>query len=571
MKKRKMLLFQITFRYSWLIVLSFILVFMILFITKSKSDSRYYSTALSQNLDLISEQLDNRIEEVMQLHTNMLHNRELHELIRRHYDGDPYSSADIYDILNRYRSDSYLFNSVYLIDSNMQLIGSTANPLSSMENGQDLFSMAIPFSQSRAFRSFIPTKDGSLFYFASIYLDSSYNYSAYACIEINQSRLFFDFLKSGGSMFDEIYVLDNGTPFVRYDKTNPLLVSTVKADTTDLSENRRMLSFRKLNESYAGWEILALHDRSDLLHSNRMTLLSLLLVFFLTIVAIILVSNFSVSRILSPLRSLTDTMYLLKQGKIPKPLPVEGNDQISVLIQGYNQSVLDLERLNERLMAVQKEKHSYEVAMLKTQLDLLQNQINPHFIHNTLNTLNYLALKENNAELSNTIVCFNALLRASISVTRDFNTVSEEIEHVKQYMFIQQHRYADRKISCICTMDKKSEDALLPRLILQPLVENSLFHGLLPNKSQTGEIHVLCMTHNDTLCIYIIDNGVGIPEERLSQINRGEVKVTNGYSHIGLNNVKERLALLYGSSFHFSLISQEGAGTTIFFSIPYRR
>ncbi len=571
MKKRKMLLFQITFRYLWLIVLSFILVFMILFITKSESDSRYYSTALSQNLDLISEQLDNRIDEVMQLHTDMLHNRELSELIHSHYTGNANVSGDIYTILNRYRNDSYLFNSIYLIDSDMALIGSTANPLSSMEHEQDLFSMALSFSRSRAFRSFIPTRNGNLFYFASIYLDTSYNYSAYACIEINQSRLFFDFLKSGGSMFEEIYVLDNGEPFVRYDKTNPLLFSTANADTTDFKEDNRTLSFRKVNESYAGWEILALHDRSDLLHSNRMTLLSLLLVFFLTIAAIILVSNFSVRRILSPLMSLTHTMDMLKQGKIPKPLPVEGDDQISVLIQGYNQSVLDLERLNESLLAMQKEKHSYEVAMLKTQLDLLQNQINPHFIHNTLNTLNYLALKENNEELSNTIVCFNALLRASISVTRDFNTVAEEIEHVNQYMFIQQHRYADRKISCICTMDKESENALLPRLILQPLVENSLFHGLLPNKCQTGEIHVLCMTHNDMLCIYIIDNGVGIPEERLSQINRGEVKVTNGYSHIGLTNVKERLALLYGSAFHFSLISQEGTGTTIFFSIPHRR
>jgi len=571
MKKRKMLLFQIAFRYSWLIVLSFILVFMILFITKSESDSRYYSTALRQNLDLISEQLDNRIDEVMQLHTNILHNHELQELIRKYYDGSEYIAADINTILNRYRSDSYLFNSIYLIDSNMHLIGSTANPLFSVENEQDLFSMAMDFSRSRAFRSFIPTPNGNLFYFASIYLDPSYNYCAYACIEINQSRLFFDFLKSGGNMFDEIYVLDNGIPFVRYDKTNPLLVSTASVDTVDLSENKRMFSFHKLNESYSSWEILALHDRSDLMHSNRMMLLSLLLVLFLTIAAIILVSNFSVRRILSPLMSLTNTMDMLKQGKIPKPLPVKGDDQISVLIQGYNQSVLDLERLNESLLAVQKEKHSYEVAMLKTQLDLLQNQINPHFIHNTLNTLNYLALKENNAELSNTIVCFNSLLRASISVTRDFNTVAEEIEHVKQYMFIQQHRYADRKISCICTMDIESEDALLPRLILQPLVENSLFHGLLPNKSQTGEVHVLCITNDDMLCIYIIDNGVGIPEERLSQINRGEVKVTNGYSHIGLTNVKERLALLYGNDFRFSLISQEGTGTTIFFSIPHRR
>ena len=138
-------------------------------------------------------------------------------------------------------------------------------------------------------------------------------------------------------------------------------------------------------------------------------------------------------------------------------------------------------------------------------------------------------------------------------------------------MRIQRQRYADRDIECLFTADEASREALLPHMILQPLVENSLFHGILPNQGQPGKIHLVSLMQNDVISLFIIDNGVGISEEKLEKLNRGEIRMTNGYSHIGLNNVKERLSLMYPSQSTFAIISQEGEGTTIFFSVPYRR
>ena len=163
------------------------------------------------------------------------------------------------------------------------------------------------------------------------------------------------------------------------------------------------------------------------------------------------------------------------------------------------------------------------------------------------------------------------LLRMSISTESDFCTVESEIACIKHYLRIQRSRYADRPLQCNYSVDEAVKDALLPRLVLQPLVENALYHGILPLEDQLGVIQVQCTAVEDQLCVSVTDNGTGISPEILERIKQGQTLSNHGYNHIGIKNVKERLQLMYHQECEFKIISEMGSGTTIFFRVPLKR
>ena len=565
MKQRKRLAFQLSFRYALLIVAAFALIYTSFYFIMTRAMIRERSNLLNQRLAIIVDGLDNRLNTVMSLQTDLLHNDQLQDSLK-----SPGVSMSLSAQLNRYRVNSYLFNAIYLFDSDINTLALSRPTTTVGGIDPELHDAVGAFAKSYAFRQFVASSDGAIYFLFALYPPESYRYNTYGAAEINRDRLLFDFSKdlletfAAASISDaqgEVAVVGPGRLFENYDAGS--------ADSLVIS--KRHIAFESICDAYSQWRVTALYDQSMLQQASAAQLRFLLSAFLLTVLITTLVSVLMARGIVRPVRQVLASMTRLEQGDYPPPLPVRRDDEIGQLVRGYNHAVQRLSDLNRDVLMEQQEKHRYEVLSVKTQLDLLQNQINPHFIHNTLNTLNYMALRDGNRELSEVIVSFNALLRASITVTRECNTVSEEFEYVRQYMRIQQYRYADRQIECLFTADEASKDALLPRLILQPLVENSLFHGILPNQGRTGRIHLVSLMQNGIISIYITDNGVGIPEEKLEKLNQGEIRMTNGYSHIGLNNVKERLQLMYPSESTFTIISHEGEGTTIFFSIPYRR
>ena len=132
-------------------------------------------------------------------------------------------------------------------------------------------------------------------------------------------------------------------------------------------------------------------------------------------------------------------------------------------------------------------------------------------------------------------------------------------------------RYADRPLQCNYSIDESAKSALLPRLLLQPLVENALYHGILPIEDRLGVIQVQCTTAGDMLCVSVSDNGVGIPEDILQRIKNDQTVSASGYNHIGIKNIKERLQLMYHQECDLNIVTELGSGTTIFFNVPYRR
>lgn len=216
---------------------------------------------------------------------------------------------------------------------------------------------------------------------------------------------------------------------------------------------------------------------------------------------------------------------------------------------------------------IQKEEiHKLEVKAVEAQLNLLQSQINPHFIHNTLNTVSYLALKHNAKDIKDLITSFNILLRSSMSIDTVFISIEEELECVKSYLNIQKYRYDD-----IFDFQYEVPDELktckIPKLILQPLIENSLLHGIIP-KEQRGLISVAFEKMEQDIKVTVCDNGIGMDEDLTNLINKRNKKYKEGFNNIGLTNVIKRLHLYFGQEYPFDIKSTLNKGTVVTFYIP---
>ena len=552
--------------------IAFLFVFLTIYLTMSKAMQKDRRFTMEQQLEICSSKLDTRVDEVMALHLNFLNDQTFRRCVEAYYDGGMTDTqeARLSEMLYSTKDASWLVNTIYVLDIDFEVIGSSRVILSEDPRIMQIASCAENLARSQAFRGFY-MDDGNLLFVGAIYLNDSYDYMAYLCIEVNPSRMFFNFTATALESFDAVFVADGAYTFCSAGEISDIDPVSLKGKLSAEHSGTTYAVFHCRNSGYANWEIYTLMDESSFYHAvvQQTTLVGIVLI--MSIIASLVASLFFAKRITRPLERLTGSFQRLEQGEFPPPLEAEGDQEVRQLIQGYNHVVLSLKKLNENIIAEQEEKRRFEIAALKTRLDLLQSQIRPHFIHNTLNTLKYMAIEAGNMELSELITSLNALLRMSISTDSDFCTVDSEITCIKHYLRIQRSRYADLPLQCTYSVDENARDALLPRLVLQPLVENALYHGILPIEDRLGVIQVQCSRVADRLCVSVIDNGAGITDEILARIKQGQTVSPGGYNHIGIQNVKERLQLMYHQECEFKIISEVGGGTTIFFSVPYRR
>lgn len=407
-------------------------------------------------------------------------------------------------------------------------------------------------------------------YFGKYYDRQSYVDLGYVAINLTKYSIFNDIEKLFGETFSGAYVVDeNGSPIL---ETMPLsaearaiVAKPPEQGTVLRMDDSAYAVYSRRLDNYPNWRIVGFVDYQQIMLPLQRLYFTILTVAVLVLAAII-IASFSIAQgITTPIQAVNNAMAKAGRGEWPEPVHSGTTDEIGELIGGFNAMVSSLERLSGEIAAEQEEKKKIEVAMVQSQLDLLQSQINPHFIHNTLNTMKYMSIQAGAEELTGVIVSFNALLRMSMSQETMAITVAEEVETLRHYMNIQQRRY-DVPLEFCCDISPAALYAAMPKLILQPLVENALFHGVVPNGG--GQISVAARIAQGRLWLTVWDDGTGIPPETLRQILDGILPNARGYNQIGLSNVSERLVLYYGNSSRLVVQSEEGQGTTISFSIP---
>lgn len=279
-------------------------------------------------------------------------------------------------------------------------------------------------------------------------------------------------------------------------------------------------------------------------------------------IAIIFVLRYSIrlSRsITDPLVELSRRAESVRAGDLTPHEPVPSQvREIQTLSDGMEQMIT---RLNEQMQESQKKQES----LRRTELALLQAQINPHFLYNTMDTIIWLIEAEKTAEAVNMVSNLSGFFRHSLSSGKDVITLAEEQQHVESYLQIQQARYKDI-LTYTIQIDPALHDVLVPKLTLQPLVENALYHGIKLKRSM-GHIQINGWMENGTVFLEVSDNGIGITQEKLRQLRQtmdDEKKIGFGFSA-----VNQRLRLQFGPEYGLSIVSREGIGTIVTVRMPY--
>ncbi|HEY8464877.1 MAG TPA: sensor histidine kinase [Bacillota bacterium] len=259
-----------------------------------------------------------------------------------------------------------------------------------------------------------------------------------------------------------------------------------------------------------------------------------------------------------PIQSLLGAMSRVKAGDLSVRVELRRTDELGVLGCSFNSMVERLQRLIENVVEKQRQLRSCE-------LRALQAQINPHFLYNTLDSIKWLAKLNQVPEISTIATQLGKLLRSSISCEADLITVGETMENIQSYLEIQKIRYSD-KFKADLKIASSIYSYKIPKLILQPLVENAIIHGL-DGKDGYGQLTINGYLDNQSLVFEVIDDGVGIPPEQLADLQH-ELALQSSQKSIGIYNVNRRIKLYYGDQSRLSVESLPGLGTKVTLRLP---
>lgn len=262
-----------------------------------------------------------------------------------------------------------------------------------------------------------------------------------------------------------------------------------------------------------------------------------------------------------PIHHLTETVNRIADGDFGREVILRNNDEIGVLGRSIT-------RMSKQIQHLLEERLQIEQNIRKSEIRLLQSQINPHFLHNTLNSIKWMATLQRADGIREMISSLGRLLRAVMGDVNEKITIREELALLDDYMHIQKIRYRG-KIGFQQSIETPTLlDCLIPKFTLQPLVENAVFHGIEP-KDGSGEVVLSINAYQQELVISVWDNGVGINPEKLAAL-LGKEQTSGGKTRdgIGLRNIHDRIQLIYGVSYGLAINSTEGEYTKVVIRLP---
>ena len=280
------------------------------------------------------------------------------------------------------------------------------------------------------------------------------------------------------------------------------------------------------------------------------------------IIASFLMNVLLTDSITKPFQMLCEKTALVAKGDFTTRTSCENHDELSVLSDSFNDMAIKLE---QQVNSIRQEQEN----LRNMESKLLQAQINPHFLYNTLDTIIWLIEGNKNKEAIDIVVSLSDFFRVAVSKGRDFISILEEEMHIKSYLQIQQSRYCDI-LDYEIAIEQELYKYQILKLTLQPLVENSLYHGVKMLRAR-GKITVAGMKKDEDICFQVMDNGIGMDEEELNALRKAiEVPGSEQSTGFGLANVNKRIKLNYGNMYGLDIQSKKGEGTIITVTLPAR-
>ncbi|MCI9220145.1 MAG: sensor histidine kinase [Lachnospiraceae bacterium] len=302
------------------------------------------------------------------------------------------------------------------------------------------------------------------------------------------------------------------------------------------------------------WQIVLEKPTFLLYKSTSHMVLFNILIIVVCLVLLLITSRFFSRFFVRRIDLLHNSMQEVRGGNLAIRIYDSLPDEIGALTNNFQEMLDEINRLI-------RENYENKLLLKETQLKTLQAQINPHFLYNCLSLINSKALMNKQPEISQMSQRLSTFYRTTLNRGKSETTLPNEIENMKSYVDIQKLLH-DNAFDVVYQIDGQLPEIKVPNLLLQPLVENALIHGILPNKSRYGRLFLAISKVMEHIRFTILDNGVGIPAQKLTGLLQTD---SGGY---GLKNVHERLQLTYGEEYGLTINSIPGESTMITFTIP---
>jgi len=318
---------------------------------------------------------------------------------------------------------------------------------------------------------------------------------------------------------------------------------------------------QKFMYTYLYYESAHLNSLQSDMVTNMIFLMVITIVFSLVLLSLLLTRTKKLShKIVDPIDMICERLEAIGKGSLTVREPIQADvEEIQLLSNG-------IENMVERLIKLIEKTTEQEKQRRRTEFALMQAQINPHFLYNTLDTLVWLIESGEISEAVKMVASLSNYFRFSLSRGKNVITIEEEEQHIRSYLEIQQMRYEDL-MDYEINIPEELKKYIVPKLTLQPLVENALYHGI-KNTRRKGTIRLTGRVENDRIILEVMDNGHGMTEERLKEVR--DSLTDNKREGFGLRTVHQRIQILFGGEYGLTLDSKLDGGTKVVVAIPMK-
>ncbi len=348
-----------------------------------------------------------------------------------------------------------------------------------------------------------------------------------------------------------------GTYFMRYEAIPDAVGSTERFTTTKILDEYLYMGYREIKNT--DWRLVSVIPVNNVLSESKQVLTTTVLLYFLFVILACLTALLLSGSLAKRLSLVVDKINQNRDKALVKLEDDTDKDEIGQLVFHYN-------AMADRINQLMKEQTETAEKLKVSEVKALQAQINPHFLYNMLDMINWLAQSGKQKEVSLAVQTLSKFYKLTLSKKNIMTSIREELKHVELYVKLQNMRYED-KISFIIDVPDEMMDYEIPKLVLQPIVENSIQHGIFEKESKEGTIVIMAWMEGTDIVFIVSDNGMGIPSEKLPAILDGTDNSGTG-SNIGIYNTHLRLQLLYGDSYGLHFESTYGQGTDVQVKLP---
>ncbi len=530
-----------------------------------------YTSLLHQRVRLLSETIDSILQDVCKIAINASCDDELQEEIVRYKEtGDEAVLESMYSILRNYKNQNGSISSVYLVFPEEGTLVTSLDYPAYQVSVEDTkikdFLNEVNESNGIAVINDIVNDGNSMLSYIENISSSDGTVNGYIVVNMDENRLHYDYFDSSESEdLNEFMMLQDDR--IIASKTNGVMGTVYEAyedksaflSGDDVTGSDAAGIYVYCRGDFSGCGIFAAADRSVILTDLSQMRRHIVEVAFILLLISLIPAAWLTRLVTRPVGELVGVMQKVSDGDMDTRAENISEDEIGLLSSEFNRMLDQIQELVDQLIREEEEKREAE-------LEALQYQITPHFMYNTLNSIKFAALIRGEKDLAGVLGDFIELLQTCISKKGAFLTVSEEVHVLENYVHLQEFRSGE-PIRLDYDIPQEAQMCQIPRLILQPLVENAILHGI-DIKERQGHITVTARIDNDRLYLEVKDNGRGMSKEQIEELLNSKAKKTKGLTAVGIPNVRDRLKLYYKEE--AGLIyesSEEGTSASIYLPV----